>query len=148
MKKTNKRQAKTRVVFRAFSDGEIIALFPHMTNGAFIGSYLHIGQHGDASRDVVEMTKPAKRSEYAALYRELRGIGYRMEVGTRVTREPKKRTYNEMKGTIRQRAQEWQMKSGERNLSYHDINRAGNYFARMGRRYGLLREFRENAIPC
>ena len=34
------------------------------------------------------------------------------------------------------------------NLSYHELSLVGNYFLRVGRKYGLLREFRENCIPC
>ncbi len=38
-------------------------------------SYAHIGQHGAAHRDWVRYnTKPATRSEYSPLLRELRGI--------------------------------------------------------------------------
>lgn len=32
------------------------------------------------------------------------------------------------------------------NLSWADLAAIGDYFERLGRRYGLLREFRENGI--
>lgn len=59
-----------------------------------------------------------------------------------------KKTYNTMKETARERAINWQDKAISRNLSYWDIARAGNYFYKLGKRYGLLQEFRTNGIPC
>lgn len=59
-----------------------------------------------------------------------------------------KKTYNTMKETARERAINWQDKAINRNLSYWDIARAGNYFYKLGKRYGLLQEFRTNGIPC
>lgn len=148
MKKTNERQAKTRVVFRAFSNGEIIALFPdESTHGGFIGSYMHEGQHGDASRDVVGITKPATREQYAELYKELVRIGYCLEVGKRIPMKQRK-TYQERKEEARQEAIEWQLNDSDYPYSYEGIAMVGDYFNKLGKRYGLLREFRENAIPC
>lgn len=59
-----------------------------------------------------------------------------------------KKTYNKMKETARERAMSWQEKAISRDLSYWDIARAGNYFYKLGKRYGLLQEFRTNGIPC
>ena len=45
-----KRQL-TRVVFRRFKEGEIIALFPYMpwnAHGNAVTSYMHTGQHAAA----------------------------------------------------------------------------------------------------
>lgn len=149
MKKTNKRQAKTRVVFRAFSDGEIIALFPdESTHGGFIGSYMHEGQHGDASRGLVNNTKPASAEQYAPLFAELHKIGYCLEVVQKLTRRTAPRTYEAQKERARQMAIDWQTECGERSMSYGEIAEAGEHFEKLGKRYGLLREFRENAIPC
>lgn len=90
MKQTRKtRQTeKDRVIFRVFADGEVLALFPFIKwdDRGDILSYLHIGQHGPASRDVVTITRPATRAEYTPLMRELRRLGYRLEVGKRLTR--------------------------------------------------------------
>lgn len=69
----------TKVIFRKFSDGEVIALFPEMPgimNPATCQSYVHYGQHGSASAGLSRCTKPAKESEYAGLLRELVSIGY------------------------------------------------------------------------
>lgn len=56
--------------------------------------------------------------------------------------------YQKGKETARERAINWQDKAINRNLSYWDIARAGNYFYKLGKRYGLLQEFRTNGVPC
>lgn len=69
--------ATTKVVFRRFPDGEIIALFPEFTNkfNRTVTDYMHIGQHGESDYNfVIGATKPAKESEYTELLEELRGI--------------------------------------------------------------------------
>lgn len=57
-----------------------------------------------------------------------------------------KKSYQEMKEQVRQEAIDWQYESAEMNLSYGELADAQEYFERQGRRYGLLQEFRENAI--
>lgn len=56
--------------------------------------------------------------------------------------------YKELKERARQIAIDWQLEVQERDMSYAELNDAGNFFERLGRRFGLLREFRENGIPC
>ena len=57
------------------------------------------------------------------------------------------KTYQEMKEQIRNEAIDWQAQFAEGVTMYwSDIIEAGDYFYRMGKRYGLLREFRENGI--
>lgn len=56
--------------------------------------------------------------------------------------------YEKGKEIARERAISWQEKAISRDLSYWDIARAGNYFYKLGKRYGLLQEFRTNGIPC
>ena len=56
--------------------------------------------------------------------------------------------YQKQKEAARQQAIEWQLENGERNMYMSELSEVGEYFARLGRRFGLLREFRENAIPC
>lgn len=77
---------KDKVIFRKFKDGQVIALFPELPsdNRGNITSYMHIGQHGLASRLVVHDTKPAKPEEYAELYAELRSIGYDLVIGRKL----------------------------------------------------------------
>ncbi|BBL00444.1 hypothetical protein A3BBH6_06800 [Alistipes onderdonkii subsp. vulgaris] len=69
----------TKVVFRKWKDGEVIALFPDDTNpyAGTVTSYMHIGQHGDADYGhVIAATHPARPSEYHGLLAELITIGY------------------------------------------------------------------------
>ena len=70
-----------KVVFRKFSDGEIIALLPdNEANFGKVDSYLHIGQHGEADTGITHDTKLAKPEEYADLLEELKSIGYNPKV--------------------------------------------------------------------
>lgn len=52
------------------------------------------------------------------------------------------------KAQARESAIEWQTEyfSGENGMSYLGIAKAQEYFTQLGKRYGLLREFRENGI--
>lgn len=54
--------------------------------------------------------------------------------------------YKQEKELARQKAIDWQMEAAEKSLSYGELAEAQAYFERLGRHYGLLREFRENAI--
>jgi hypothetical protein len=78
---------KTTVVFRVFKQGgDVLALFPHevwSADGA-CASYQHVGQHGGADyTHCIDITRPAKPSEYKALKAELMRIGYNLDVRTR-----------------------------------------------------------------
>lgn len=57
-----------------------------------------------------------------------------------------KKDYYTKKEEIRQEAIFWQLSFGENNYSYYDLMLWGDYFYKMGKKYGLLKEFRENAI--
>jgi len=71
---------ETKMIFRKFEDGEIIALMPELSHdcrGHYCESYMHIGQHGGADlQGVVAKTTLALPSEYADLQKELETIGY------------------------------------------------------------------------
>lgn len=56
--------------------------------------------------------------------------------------------YQKRKEAIRQEAIDWQIEVSEINYSCEGLAIVGDYFHKMGKRYGLLREFRENGIPC
>lgn len=65
------------VVFRKFKDGEVIALFCDSArdcNPGNVMSYMHVGQHGEASRILGRNLRLASPDEYAPLLRELRAI--------------------------------------------------------------------------
>ena len=76
---------KTRVIFRKFKDGEILALFPELSEGgAGIESYMHLGQHSSADyRGCIRRTKPATPEEYKDLAAELECIGYNLLIRKR-----------------------------------------------------------------
>jgi len=76
-----------RVVFRKFrKGGDIIALLPdNAANPGMIDRYQHIGQHGEASRNLSSVTVPATPAEYADLLAELKSIGYEPVIRKRLT---------------------------------------------------------------
>lgn len=56
------------------------------------------------------------------------------------------KTYQERKAEARAEAIETQQKIQTLALSYGEINDLSNYFYKIGKKYGLLKEFRENCI--
>ena len=54
--------------------------------------------------------------------------------------------YQRRKEQVREEAKEWQFSFSETDYSWSEVAEAGQRFERLGRRYGLLREFRENGI--
>lgn len=54
--------------------------------------------------------------------------------------------YGRRKEQARRAAQEWQRTFGEASHSYAELATDAARFERLGRRFGLLREFRENGI--
>lgn len=70
----------TKVVFRQWKGGEVIALFPDepwSRHGHTTTSYMHSGQHGAADyAGVIAATRPAREEEYSDLLAELKAIGY------------------------------------------------------------------------
>lgn len=54
--------------------------------------------------------------------------------------------YAEKKEQIRQEAIDWQNDFCNHNYSYGELAFYSDYFEKLGRRYGLIKEFRENAI--
>ena len=66
---------KVKVIFRKNKNGEVIAFFPefHVQHGNIM-SYMHIGQHSEASLDFYYSTKKASVQEYDTLFNELKTI--------------------------------------------------------------------------
>ena len=56
--------------------------------------------------------------------------------------------YQKRKEAARQEAIDWQLNDSDYPYSYEGLAIIGDYFCKLGKRFGLLREFRENAIPC
>lgn len=57
-----------------------------------------------------------------------------------------KTTYQENKKAARQEAIEWQATTAQQPMYWSEVAEWNEYFTRLGRRYGLLREFHENGI--
>lgn len=88
---------KTPVLFRMVkpnrefdeTDEWLIALFPTYpgTNDRHTcDSYMHVGQHGSADlRGIMHNSRAAKPSEYADLAKELRAIGYNLDIKKRTS---------------------------------------------------------------
>lgn len=55
-------------------------------------------------------------------------------------------TYQEKKADVREKAINFQQVFSECNFSYSEIIEYQDYFLKQGKRYGLLKEFRENGI--
>ena len=56
------------------------------------------------------------------------------------------KSYKQMKDAARNQAIEWQAAFAQRNYSYGELADWAEHFERLGRRFGLLTEFRENGI--
>lgn len=56
------------------------------------------------------------------------------------------KNYTEKKASLEDLAKEWQGQFASYNWSYGELAEIGNFFERNGKRYGLLREFKENGI--
>ncbi len=54
--------------------------------------------------------------------------------------------YKQRKERARETAIEWQHDFDNHSYSWGELAAFGTYFERIGRRYGLLTEFRENGI--
>lgn len=57
-----------------------------------------------------------------------------------------KLTYSEKKAKIREEAISWQYDFSNHNYSYGELAEKQAYFEKEGKKYGLIKEFRENGI--
>jgi len=80
---------KTKIIFRKYKEGDIVALFPELPGSNDYGTctlYQHIGQHGHADiNGVIDCTTLVTEQEYAPLFAELTAIGYNLQVCKRYT---------------------------------------------------------------
>ena len=58
----------------------------------------------------------------------------------------KGKNYQERKGCLQDIAIEWSNHFSQYSWSYAELAEIGDFFCTNGKRYGLLKEFRENAI--
>lgn len=56
------------------------------------------------------------------------------------------KNYTEKKASLEDLAKEWQGQFASYNWSYGELAEIGDFFERNGKKYGLLREFKENCI--
>ncbi len=101
-KRKKKVSTKVPVLFRMMrGEHAPLALFPTLpgTNERHTcTSYEHMGQHGSADlRGCMNSSRPAKPSEYAPLAKELRRIGYKLEIKKRSSYAMDKLRYAELK---------------------------------------------------
>lgn len=54
--------------------------------------------------------------------------------------------YEKDKEAARQAAIEWQLQTSDKALSYAELAAASAHFEKLAQRFGLVKEFRENAI--
>lgn len=54
--------------------------------------------------------------------------------------------YEKRKASAREKAIDWQNDFANHNYSYGELADAGEKFTKLAKHYGLVREFRENAI--
>ena len=59
-----------------------------------------------------------------------------------------KNYYNRLKEAARNAAIEWKITSSDEPMSWSEFADVCQCFYKLGKRYGLLKEFRENGIPC
>lgn len=57
-----------------------------------------------------------------------------------------KLTMPKTKAEARSQAIDWQKMSSEVSMSYADILDSQNHFLKLGKKFGLIREFKENGI--
>lgn len=55
-------------------------------------------------------------------------------------------TYKEQKEKARELAVQWQHDFANNNYSWLELANFTDFFTRLGKRYGLIKEFRENGI--
>jgi len=78
----------TEVIFRKFKNGHVIALFPYIPDFLYTEcmSYMHIGQHGTATLNLINCTKLCTEEEYKELYSELINlVGYKLRIIKKVS---------------------------------------------------------------
>jgi hypothetical protein len=92
---TTIKEERTKVIFRKFPNGEIIALFPELPGTNDVSTclnYMHIGQHG-SGKATLDGTKKANWLEHGDLYIELTRLGYHLKTVSRFSYQMDQKTY-------------------------------------------------------
>lgn len=88
------------VIFRAFRTHprHVVAILPTLHGDQHrytCQSYEHVGQHGACDpQELVRMTRPAQPAEYAFLLAEMKGLGYILDVKSRITNAMQEKKYD------------------------------------------------------
>ena len=91
---------------------------------------------------IFQFANPLKRQKI------MKRVNNNGTTAAKVNNESKKirKSYAELKEAARQQAIEWQDWLSDHSVSYEGLAIASEHFENLGRRFGLLGEFRENAI--
>ena len=54
--------------------------------------------------------------------------------------------YQHYKNRAIEKATQWQLEFSEHNYSFYEYYEFGKYFFKLAKRYGLIKEFKENGI--
>lgn len=88
---------KTKVLFRKYDGGKIVALFPRIASSSdskYCHCYHDAGYHGaEIPEKVIGATVPANRKEFSKVQRELVKLGYKLRIAARM--HPKDKDYRE-----------------------------------------------------
>lgn len=57
-----------------------------------------------------------------------------------------KKTYQDRKAEAREEAKEWQITQATQQMSWGQVAEYSNHFEKLAKRYGLIKEFKENGI--
>ena len=106
---------KLKVIFRKDKNPvtnkyEVIAFFPEIeVNYGNIMSYMHVGQHGEASYEYYLNTKKATEEEYKPLLKELKGIyiDYILNVKQRINHNDLVKAWTKVRGLIWEKVLVW-----------------------------------------
>jgi len=93
----------TKVIFRQFADGDIIAIFPEIpadNNYNHCLSYQHTGQHGTCDVGIYHDTFKPYTGKIEPLIRELTAIGYKLQIVRRISYKMDQNRIAEIKRTV------------------------------------------------
>lgn len=74
------------------------------------------------------------------------GMRETAEAKAEARKERNRRYYERGREKARAAAMEWQDRQAERDFSYSELAELSDYFTKLGWRFGLIHEFRENGI--
>lgn len=77
------KKKKVKFLFHP-KEQDLYAVFPvafqHESDNMLVPCYSHVGQHSHCSGAYMNKSRPATKSEYSALKKELESLGYNLEI--------------------------------------------------------------------